>query len=146
MHPVGSPSFRRRESTGGAASAERHLALAGAGDYFLVGAFSGHDILGYVVLDCRADTELRPEMTSLWVVPAHRRKGLGVRLTRFIEDIAARDGYSSVQLGVDPDDPAAIPMYIGLDYTPTGDHRTVVDPDGAEQHEAIYRKSLTISR
>ena len=34
-----------------------------------------------------------------------------------------------VKLGVDPENPAAIPMYIGLDYTPTGDHRVVTDED-----------------
>jgi len=55
-----------------------------------------------------------------------------------------------VFLRVNPDNEAAIPMYIGLDYTPTGDHALTtyeaVDAGGAvyttEQTDAIYRKSL----
>jgi len=140
------PLLQRRAVRPGSGFAQRNLELAAAGDYFFVGAFGDDDVWGYVVLDCRPDTELRPEMTGLWVYPAHRRHGLGVRLTRFIEDIAAQHGFDSVQLGVDPENPAAIPMYIGLDYTPTGDHRLVLDEDDNEQHEAIYRKSLTITR
>ena len=48
------------------------------------------------------------------------------------------------------DNPAAIPLYIGLGYTPTGDHRSalnmsVIDGEGEgtdDPIEAIYRKSL----
>ena len=144
--PADLPLLQAREVRPGSRFAERNLERAASGDYFFVGAFSPDDVLGYVVLDCRPDADLRPEMQGLWVYPAYRRQGLGVELTRFIEGIAAEQGFDSVLLGVDPDNPAAIPMYIGLDYTPTGDHRTVVDDEGAEQHEAIYRKSLRITR
>ncbi|HOA89821.1 MAG TPA: GNAT family N-acetyltransferase [Propioniciclava tarda] len=135
-----------REVRPGSNFAQRNLALAGSGDFFFVGAFTPDDVAGYVALDCRADNELRPEMLTLWVYPEYRRQGLGVKLTRFIEGIAAQQGFNSVKLGVDPENPAAIPMYIGLDYTPTGDHRVVTDEDGAETREAIFRKSLTINR
>ena len=140
------PLLQRRAVRPGAEFAERNLDLAAAGDYFFVGAFSPDDVMGYVLLDCRPGAQLRPEMASLWVYPAYSRQGLGVRLTRFIENIAAQHGFDSVNLGVDPENPAAIPMYIGLDYTPTCDHRTVLDDDGTEQREAIFRKSLTITR
>ena len=144
--PADLPLRQAREVRPGSQFAERNLALAEGGDYFFVGAFTSGDVMGYVVLDCRDEAELRPEMKGLWVYPEYRRQGLGVRLTRFIEGIAAEQGFDAVQLSVDPENPAAIPMYIGLDYTPTGDHRAVVDDEGAEQHEAIYRKSLRITR
>lgn len=140
------PLLLAKEVRPGAGFAARNLSLAEGGDFFFVGAFGPSDIAGYVVLDCRAETEIRPEMKSLWVYPEYRRQGLGVKLTRFIEQIAAQQGFDSVQLGVDPENPAAIPMYIGLEYTPTGDHRTVTDDDGVDTLEAIFRKSLTIAR
>ena len=59
-------------------------------------------------------------------------------------------GFVEVFLRVDPDNEAAIPMYIGLDYSPTGDHALTtyesVDAEGVrhsvEQTDSIYRKSL----
>lgn len=140
------PLLASHEGPQTAGFAARNLALAAAGDFYFVGAFNADDVMGHVALDCRPETDLAPEMRTLWVYPAFRRHGLGVQLTRFIEGIAADLGYESVQLGVDPENPAAIPMYIGLDYTPTGDHRLVTDGDGTELHEAIYRKSLKITR
>ena len=55
-----------------------------------------------------------------------------------------------VFLRVDPDNAAAIPMYIGLDYTPTGDHvlttyetvNSAGERSTTEQRDAVYRKSL----
>ena len=55
-------------------------------------------------------------------------------------------------LRVDPQNEAAIPMYISLDYTPTGDHKLTtyhyVDGLGnthaREETDAIYRKSLRL--
>ncbi len=141
--PADLPKLSTREP--GATRAPEYLELAKQGNFFFVAAFAPDEVAGYVALDCRPETELAPEMRTLWVYPGFRRQGLGVRLTRAIEQIAAAQGYDEVKLGVDPDNPAAIPMYIGLDYTPTGDHRVVLE-DGAEQVEAIYRKSLTIGR
>jgi ribosomal protein S18 acetylase RimI-like enzyme len=141
--PADLPKLSTREP--GASRAPEYLALAENGDFFFVAAFTPDEVAGYVALDCRPETELAPEMRTLWVYPSFRRQGIGVLLTRAIEEIAAGQGYDEVKLGVDPENPAAIPMYIGLDYTPTGDHRTVIE-DGAEQVEAIYRKSLTIGR
>ncbi len=141
--PADLPLLTAREP--GATRAPQYLDLAAHGDFFFVAAFAPDAVAGYVALDCRPGAELAPEMRTLWVYPEFRRQGLGVRLTRAIEDIAAAQGHAEVKLGVDPENPAAIPMYIGLDYTPTGDHRTVVE-DGVEVREAIFRKSLTIGR
>lgn len=140
------PLLRRRVVRQGSDFAASALRLAQAGDYFFVGAFTDDDVAGYVALDCRAETELRPEMKSLWVYPEYRRRGLGVQLTRAVEKIAAEQGFDEVTLGVDPENPAAIPLYISLDYTPTGHHRTTADGEGGEQVEAIYRKSLALLR
>ncbi len=144
--PADLTALAAREVRQGSGFAATNLDLAAQGDYFFVGAFAPDAVAGYVVLDCRPDTELRPEMKSLWVYPDFRRRGLGVALTREIERIAAGEGFDEVLLSVDPENPAAIPMYIGLDYTPTGDHRVVSSgADGEpEVTEAIYRKSLTI--
>nr|NLI50033.1 GNAT family N-acetyltransferase [Propionibacterium sp.] len=141
--PADLPLLSAREP--GATRAPEYLELAARGNFFFVAAFAPDEVAGYVALDCRPETELAPEMRTLWVYPEYRRRGLGVRLSKAIEEIAAAQGYTEVRLGVDPENPAAIPMYISLDYTPTGDHRTVVE-DGVEQREAIYRKSLTIGR
>ena len=137
-----------------AGSAQENLALQQDSDYFFVLGFIDGEFAGSVVLDCREETELRPEMKSLWVFPEFRRQGLGIALSRFLERAAARQGFDEIRLGVDPDNPAAIPLYISLDYTPTGHHRTAlyrrVSADGTEteftQTDAVYRKSLRLSR
>lgn len=115
--------------------------------YDVVGAFTPEgDVAGWVVLDARDGVELAPQMKGLWVYPKYRRQHLGVQLTQAIERIAAGHGFDEVKLAVDPESPAAIPLYIALDYTPTGDHYTATLRDGTQQREAVYRKSLTIGR
>lgn len=132
---------------------EENLKLQEAGDYLFVLGFLDGTLAGWVVLDSRQDTELRPEMRNLLVYPEHRRQGLGIALSRFLERAAAEQGFDEIQLAVDPDNPAAIPLYINLDYSPTGHHRTVVRKivakDGSvseqEGRDAVYRKSLRIN-
>lgn len=150
------PVLSAKESVAAKGNAQRNLELQAAGDYFLVVGLVGDEIGGNVVLDCRADNDLRPEMKNLWVYPESRRQGLGVAMTSFMEQKAAELGFTEIFLGVTPDNPAAIPMYIGLDYTPTGEHRNaanlaVLELDGDQiindgPTEAIFRKSLLIRR
>lgn len=123
----------------GAANVQR----ADAEDFHFLGGFDGTVLRGYVVLDATEQTPLRPEMRDLFVFPEYRRTGVGVALTKALEEIAARQGYDEVLLSVDPENPAAIPLYISLEYSPTGDHRQVDGPAGATT-EAIYRKSLRL--
>ncbi|HHU38058.1 MAG TPA: GNAT family N-acetyltransferase [Propionibacterium sp.] len=123
------------------------------GYYVVVGLVDGK-IGGRVILDTRDDdgTPLVPEMKLLWVFPSARRQGLGAAMTQHLEELARELGYEEVFLGVTPDNPAAIPMYVGLGYTPTGDHRSainlsVIDGEGAgtdDPIEAIFRKSLLV--
>jgi ribosomal protein S18 acetylase RimI-like enzyme len=98
------------------------------------------------------DNRLCPELKNLWVYPEARRQGAARALTTFLEEQAATLGFVEVFLRVDPDNEAAIPMYIGLEYTPTGDHALTpyetIDATGEslayEQLDAIYRKSLLV--
>ncbi len=123
------------------------------GYYVVVGLIDG-EIAGRVILDTRDDdgTPLVPEMKLLWVYPQGRRKGLGAALTQHLEELARELGYDEVFLGVTPDNPAAIPLYVGLGYAPTGEHRSainlsVIDGEGEGTNdpiEAIFRKSLTV--
>jgi GNAT superfamily N-acetyltransferase len=108
--------------------------------------------LGTSVLDCDPTNKLCPELKNLWVYPEDRRLGAARQLTRFLERQAASLGFVEVFLRVNPDNEAAIPMYISLDYSPTGDHSMTpyetFDATGAsktyEQLDAVYRKSLLI--
>ena len=143
------PALHARESDPSAQIARAHFARQSEGDYLYAVAFRGEEPLGTSVLDCR-EGSLCPELKNLWVYPAQRRQGAARALTTFLERQAADRGFVEVFLKVDPDNEAAIPMYIGLDYTPTGDHVVTasewVDEAGVtrttEQTEAVYRKSL----
>lgn len=151
------PALSDRESSAARGNAAEHLQRSG-GDYFLAMAFLDDEPAGHAALDVRPDNELRPEVKSLYVYPNARRRGVGAAISRFLEEKAAELGFDEIFLGVTPDNPAAIPMYIGLDYTPTGEHRSAVNlevlrldgdqliPADDEPTEAIYRKSLRIGR
>lgn len=146
------PALSKREPHPNARYAEGHYERQQQGDYFFAVAVAGDDVLGSSVLDCRSDTTLRPELKSLWVYPEFRRRGAARALTRFLEVQAADLAFEEIFLRVDPQNAAAIPMYISLDYTPTGDHQLTtyeyVDALGnthsREEMDAIYRKSLRL--
>ncbi|MBK8459742.1 MAG: GNAT family N-acetyltransferase [Micropruina sp.] len=129
--------------------ARGHFDRQQTGDYLFAVAWAAGVPLGSGVLDCRAG-KLQPELKSLWVYPHARRRGAARALTSFLEEEAKRLGFEEIFLRVDPQNHAAIPMYISLDYTPTGDHKLTtyefVDPSGErylrEEMDAIYRKSL----
>lgn len=126
-----------------------YLKLQDQGDFYVIVGLVDGELMGRAILDTRTTNELVPELKLLWVVPSARRQGLGVAITSYLENVAAELGYDEIFLGVSPDNPAAIPLYISLDYTPTGEHRkavnvSVVDADLASATEAIYRKSLRL--
>ena len=78
--------------------------------------------------------------------------GAGRALSSFLERTAREAGYSAVYLAVDPMNEKAVPLYVSLEYHPTGEHLFVEDPeveqvdDGVEasKHYAVYKKSLTV--
>ncbi|QLQ15374.1 MAG: GNAT family N-acetyltransferase [Micropruina sp.] len=146
------PQLAQREPHPAANYAANHFSRQQKGNYFFAVAWRGDEPLGTSVLDCRPG-KLQPELKSLWVYPNARRQGAARALTRFLESEALRQEFTEVFLRVDPANEAAIPMYISLDYTPTGDHRTTtyeyVDETGQrrtrEQIDAVYRKSLRLA-
>jgi GNAT superfamily N-acetyltransferase len=148
--PADLPGLQAREPHPTARIAQRHFERQQAGDYFYAVAVRAGDLLGTCVLDCNPDGPLCPELKSLWVYPEFRRQGAARAMTTFLEERATELGFVEVFLRVDPDNEAAIPMYIGLDYSPTGDHALTtyesVDAEGVrhsvEQTDSIYRKSL----
>ena len=148
------PVMARREPHPNARYAEGHFRRQQEGGYLFAIALDGDDLLGTSVLDCREDNRLQPELKSLWVYPEFRRRGAARALTRFLEGQALDLGFDEIFLRVDPQNVAAIPMYISLDYTPTGDHKltTYEYVDGLgnthsrEEMDAIYRKSLRLLR
>ena len=111
-------------------------------------AFDGDEPLGTAVLD--TESELAPELRNMYVYPSARRRGAGRALTSFLENEARAQGHTAVFLAVDPNNEKAVPLYVSLEYHPTGEHLFVEDPevvqveDGeASTHYAIYMKSLT---
>ncbi|MFT3861560.1 GNAT family N-acetyltransferase [Micropruina sp.] len=148
------PALSRREPHPNARYAQGHFEHQLEGGYLFAIALRGEEQLGTSVLDCRDDNLLQPELKSLWVYPEFRRLGAARALTQFLEDRAIDLGFDEIFLRVDPQNAAAIPMYISLDYTPTGDHKLTtyhyVDGLGnthsREEMDAIYRKSLRLLR
>lgn len=145
-------ALHSREAHPDAHLALRHYERQQAGDYFFALAERAGTFLGFCVLDCDPDNALCPELKSLWVYPEARRLGAGRALTGYLEQLARDRGFVEIFLRVDPENAAAIPMYIGLDYTPSGDHfltaYELVDASGAvqitERMDAVYRKSLMV--
>ena len=150
--PEDLPALHAKEPHPAARIAQRHLERQAAGDYLYAVAFREGAPLGTSVLDCDPDNPLCPELKNLWVYPESRRQGAARALTTFLEEQATGLGFVEVFLRVNPDNEAAIPMYIGLDYTPTGDHEVTpyetIDSSGVTQVEhqldAVYRKSLLV--
>ena len=146
------PELEANETAKTKGHSASYLEKQAAGGYYVVVGLIDGKVSGRVILDTVEDdgTPLVPEMKLLWVFPQARRMGLGAKMTQHLEELARELGYEEVFLGVTPDNPAAIPLYIGLGYTPTGDHRSalnmsVIDGEGEgtdDPVEAIYRKSL----
>lgn len=145
------PTLATYEPHASARYAEQHFALQQAGDYYFAVAFRGAEPLGTSVLDCRPGS-LQPELKSLWVYPHARRQGVARELTRYLEEVAIQHDFPEVFLRVDPANEAAIPMYISLDYSPTGNHKKTsyefVNDQGERQiregMHAVYRKSMRL--
>ena len=148
------PSLEALETARTRGLSATYLDAQDRGEFYVVVGLLQDDIVGRVILDVRDDPAvLTPEMKLLWVVPTARRQGLGAAMTHHLEAVARTLGYEEIFLGVSADNnPAAIPLYISLDYTPTGDHRSAINlsvidadaPVGDDPTEAIFRKSLRV--
>ncbi len=127
----------------------RRLAEQEAGTGIFAVAEANGEVVGSGFLDFN-DEELNPELKNLWVPPAHRRHGVGSAVWRWLEERAAEAGHRQVFLAVDPQNFRAIPLFLELGYSPTGDHLImetpdsyqVLEPNQPSSYHAIYRKSL----
>lgn len=130
---------------------DKHFAAQQAGTLLYVVAVEGDTPVGTAVLDLDADS-LTPELRNMYVYPGARRKGAGRALSRYLEDEARKRGFAAVYLAVDPNNEKAVPLYVSLEYHPTGEHLFVDEPEveqvddetQASEHYAIYKKSLTV--
>lgn len=129
---------------------DEHFKAQEAGDLLFAVAFDRKEPLGTALLDLDAEP-WTPELRNMYVYPSARRRGAGRALSSWIEEEARKRGFRAVFLAVDPNNERAIPLYVSLEYHPTGEHLFVDDPEvqqtaeGVEpaKHYAVYKKSLT---
>lgn len=146
------PALREQQVRPELGLVDEHFAAARAGTLIFAVAAEGEELLGTALLDFGPEA-LVPELRNMFVQPRARRRGAGRALTSWVEDQARSAGYREVHLAVDPNNEKAIPLYVSLDYLPTGEHILVETPEvpqvveGLEpsRHYAIYRKSLFTS-
>jgi ribosomal protein S18 acetylase RimI-like enzyme len=62
----------------------------------------------------------RTHLVSMWVAPAHRRSGIGVKLVKAIIDWSRAHGVCTLQLIVTSNNDIAIKFYEHLGFAPTG--------------------------
>lgn len=144
------PVLRERQHRPDLGLVDAHFAAQEAGELIFAVVLDGEEPLGTAVLDLAAD-DLTPELRNMFVYPSVRRRGAGKALSSFLESEARRLGFPAVFLAVDPVNVKAVPLYVSLEYHPTGEHVFVAAPeviqvdDGEEasSHYAIYKKSLT---
>ncbi len=130
---------------------EQHFEAQQAGNLIYAVAVEDDVLLGTAVLDLDADS-MTPELRNMYVYPEARRKGAGRALSEYLEEEARSRGFEAVYLAVDPNNEKAVPLYVSLEYHPTGEHLFVDEPEvqqvddetQASEHYAIYKKSLTI--
>jgi ribosomal protein S18 acetylase RimI-like enzyme len=98
----------------------------------MLAAYDGEQLLGTVQLDlaAKANARHRAEVQKLLVLQSVRRRGLGRRLMRAVEELALRLGRSLLVLDVRKDDPAQR-LYESIGFQVTGIvPRYASDPDG----------------
>lgn len=129
---------------------DKHFEAQGNGSLVFAAAFEDGVPLGTAILDFESD-DMTPELRNMFVYPAGRRRGAGRALSAYLEGEARAAGFAAVYLAVDPNNAKAVPLYISLEYHPTGEHlfvdedevRHVEASERASTHFAIYKKSLT---
>lgn len=84
-------------------------------------AARGQEVVGFAILGfLRSTEEVRGELITIDVLPAHRHAGIGKQLHRMLEDILASCGGTSLQLHVSVENEAAILFYRRLGYGTVG--------------------------
>ena len=109
-------------------------------------AWFGNLPVGHVLVQWKGTTDFPmqsqlghvPNLEDLFVAPAHRSQGVGAQLLDASEDLAKRNGYSRIGLGVAVDNPRARSLYEvrGFEDAGFGEYTTgglYVDRDGQEK-------------
>jgi adenylate kinase family enzyme/GNAT superfamily N-acetyltransferase len=128
--------------------AEGFLERQTDGELIYATAWTGETPHGGAVLDFRAGPV--PELKHLFVYPGSRGAGIAGALCRWLEEQARLAGHSEIILAVEPGNTAALHLYLGLDYLPTGGTATysyeALDTAGnrtvATETAGWYRKPL----
>lgn len=91
----------------------------------------GHEILGYGSLLRQGECpfflgQQIPEINAIWIDESHRRQGLAKALIRWLENLAAQEGYEQIGIGVGlyRDYGPAQRLYFRLGYCPDGNGLT----------------------
>lgn len=128
---------------------DKHFEAQESGSLIFAVAFNDGQPVGTALLDLESE-EYAPELRNMYVYPSARRLGAGRALSTFIEEEARSAGYTAVYLAVDPNNERAVPLYVSLEYHPTGEHIFVEEPEVQQvegrtpsRHYAVYKKSLT---
>lgn len=129
---------------------DKHSQAQAEGRLIFAIALDDGRAVGSALLDFESE-QMLPELRNMFVIPEARRRGVGRALSRWIEDQARAAGHTAVFLAVDPNNEQAVPLYVSLEYHPTGEHHfvevpeveQVPDEERASEHYAIYKKSLT---
>lgn len=86
-----------------------------------------HEILGYGSLLRKSEypfflSSNIPEINAIWIDEDHRRKGLGTALIKWLEELASRENYNQIGIGVGlyRDYGPAQQLYFQLGYIPDG--------------------------
>lgn len=86
-----------------------------------------HEVLGYGSLLRKPECPFFaakniPEVNAIWIDENHRRQGLGKALINWIENLASREGYKQIGIGVGlySDYGPAQQLYFHLGYIPEG--------------------------
>ncbi len=145
------PLLRERQARPELGLVDVHYEAASGGTLLFAVALEDDEPLGTALLDVDPENRWVPELRNMWVYPTARRRGAGRALSSWLEQQARDRGFQAVYLAVDPNNEKAIPLYVSLDYLPTGEHLYVEDPEVPQvdestqpaEHYAIYKKSLT---
>jgi ribosomal protein S18 acetylase RimI-like enzyme len=85
-----------------------------------------------------------PFISSLWVDPRHRRRGIARRLIHTAAERVAARGAEAVSLWVLEGNDAAYGLYAALGFKHTGERQLA--PGSSTRHERRMRKSMRLAR
>lgn len=145
------PSLRENQARPDLELVDEYFAAQEKGHLIYAVAAEDDELLGTALLDIVEGERWIPELRNMWVYPNARRRGAGRALSTWLEQQARAAGFSAVYLAVDPNNEKAIPLYVSLEYHPTGEHIEVEVPEVPQvgegvqpsSHYAVYKKSLT---